>query len=409
MAGSVTTTTEPRTARPGYRDLLAVREYTAIWAAQLLSILGDQLARLALTVLVYNRTGSPLWAAVAFASSLLPAMASGMFLGHLADRHPRRAVMITCDVASCALVAVMAIPGVPLAALVLLLAAVAAVSGPFMAARAALNRDVLPGHLYPIGSSTTQSTYLAGQFAGYAAAGAIIAAAGVRSGLLIDAATFAASALLVRAAVTRRPAPAAAGTGRDPILAGLRVIASHRAAAVALALELVLSFGAAAEGVAVPLARQLGGGPSAAGLLLAAATAGAAVSITAAGRLGTPAGRARTAGVLAFCFTGWLTLFADRPPLAIAAGILAVSGLCSGFLVATSTAFAQAIPAADMGKASGAANALLLGGQGAVMVAAGAIASHAGASAALAIAGAAGVAVALPLGVSWGRLRLTAT
>ena len=73
--------TEAPARAPGYRDLFAVREYTALLAAQLVSILGDQLARIALTVLVYDRTRSAFLAAVAFAATVLPIMASGLLLG----------------------------------------------------------------------------------------------------------------------------------------------------------------------------------------------------------------------------------------------------------------------------------------------------------------------------------------
>lgn len=399
------TTASPQHAKPGYRELFAVHEYTAIFAAQLLSILGDQLARVALTVLVYARTGSPLLAAVTFAASLLPAMAGGMLGGQLADRYPRRTVMIACDLASAALVAVMALPGMPPAALIALIAVVAAVSGPFTSARAALTIDILQDRgLYPLGSSVNQTAYMTGQFAGYAAAGLVIAAAGVRGGLAIDAATFAASAILIAANVTRRPAPSKTRR-REPLLAGVRVILAARVAAVALGLELVLCVSAAAEGTAVPLARQLGGGATAAGLLLASMTAGAAVSMTAAGRWGSPAARSRTVAPMACLSAAWLVLFAFRPPLPAAIAYLAAAGLCSGYMIATNAAFARAIADEDLGKASGAANAAMLGVQAAVIVAAGALAGHIGASATLAIAGAAGVLAAVPLGVAWGRVR----
>jgi hypothetical protein len=35
-----------------FRDVFGVAEFRALWAAQLLSVIGDQLARVALTVLV---------------------------------------------------------------------------------------------------------------------------------------------------------------------------------------------------------------------------------------------------------------------------------------------------------------------------------------------------------------------
>ena len=65
--------TVPReTARATFRDVFAVGEFRALWLAQLLSVAGDQLARVAMTVLVYDRTHSPLWSAAASALSWPP-------------------------------------------------------------------------------------------------------------------------------------------------------------------------------------------------------------------------------------------------------------------------------------------------------------------------------------------------
>ncbi len=38
-----------------------VPEFRVLWLAEALSVLGDQLARVALAVLVFDRTASPLW------------------------------------------------------------------------------------------------------------------------------------------------------------------------------------------------------------------------------------------------------------------------------------------------------------------------------------------------------------
>ena len=46
--------------RATFRDVWAVREFRAVWSAELLSVAGDRLALVALTLLVYDRTGSPL-------------------------------------------------------------------------------------------------------------------------------------------------------------------------------------------------------------------------------------------------------------------------------------------------------------------------------------------------------------
>jgi MFS family permease len=99
--------------RVTYRHVFAVAEFRALWAAQLLSVAGDQLARVALTVLVYDRTQSAVLAAVTFIMGVLPSFFGGLFLTGVADRLPRRTVMIGCDLARLALVLVMVIPGVP--------------------------------------------------------------------------------------------------------------------------------------------------------------------------------------------------------------------------------------------------------------------------------------------------------
>ena len=98
-------------AKTTFRDVFAVAEFRALWLAQLLSVIGDQLARVALTVLVYDRTRSALLAAITFMVSIVPTFVGGITLAWLADRYPRRAVMIASDLARCALVLVMTIPG----------------------------------------------------------------------------------------------------------------------------------------------------------------------------------------------------------------------------------------------------------------------------------------------------------
>ena len=122
----------------GLGAVFRVPEFRVVWTAELLSIAGDQLARVALAVLVFDRTGSAVWAAVAYALTFLPALVGGVLLSGLADRYPRRRVMIVCDVARAVLVGAMAVPGMPLGVLCVLLFGVMTLSAPFSAARAAL-------------------------------------------------------------------------------------------------------------------------------------------------------------------------------------------------------------------------------------------------------------------------------
>ena len=63
--GVVTAGAEPTTVR--YRDLFRDREFAGMWLADVLSMAGSYLARLAVAALVYHRTASPGLTAVAFA------------------------------------------------------------------------------------------------------------------------------------------------------------------------------------------------------------------------------------------------------------------------------------------------------------------------------------------------------
>ncbi|HVT67897.1 MAG TPA: MFS transporter, partial [Trebonia sp.] len=193
--------------RPSFRDVFAHPEFRALWVSYVLSAGGDRLALVALTLLVYDRSRSPLLAAVTFAAGFVPYLFGGLFLSGLADRLPRRSVMVTCDLARCLLVGAMLAPGVPLAAMIVLLYAVTLLEPPFDAARSAVVRDVLDSGRYPLAMAVMGSTTRVVVVAGAAVGGLIVALVGARPALGADAATFIASALVIRFGVRVRPAP----------------------------------------------------------------------------------------------------------------------------------------------------------------------------------------------------------
>ena len=125
-------------ARAVFRDVFAVGEFRALWVSQILSVAGDRLALVAITLLVYDRTKSPLLSAVAYAVGYLPYVIGGLFLADLADRRPRRSVMVACDLVRAALVGVMVVPHLPLWVLVALLFAATMFSPLFEGARSAV-------------------------------------------------------------------------------------------------------------------------------------------------------------------------------------------------------------------------------------------------------------------------------
>ena len=101
----------------------------------------------------------------------------------------------------------MAIPGTPLPVLLGLLFLVSLCAPPFESARSALMADVLEGDRYAVATSLTNITLQLAQVVGFLAAGALVAVLNPSSALLIDAATFAVSALWLQRGLRRRPAP----------------------------------------------------------------------------------------------------------------------------------------------------------------------------------------------------------
>ena len=397
--------------RTSFRDVFAVAEFRALWMAQLLSVIGDQLARVALTVLVYDQTRSALLAAVTFVVSIVPTFIGGVTLAWLADRYPRRAVMIACDLARCALVLVMVIPGMPLAGMVALLFVVTFVGAPFTSARAAIYPDVLTGDRYVLGTAVTMTTYQFAQVIGFGAGGTLVGFFGARTSLVLDAATFAGSAIIVRAWVRRRPAPTpTGGTHHVParlagIFVGARLVLVRRSLRVPMLFGLLAAFYNAPEGVAAPLARTLGGGAAAVGAILAANSLGQTAGALTFSRFVAPATRLRFMGPLAICACAVLGLFFWQPDLSASLVILCASGVCASYQLAANAAFVSAAPKELRGQAFGLAQGAMSLSQGTVMILAGAAAEHHAPERVIAVCGAVGAVVAVAVAASAARNR----
>jgi MFS family permease len=392
--------------RATYREVFAVAEFRSLWLAQLLSVVGDQLAKVALTVLVYERTHSALLAAVTFAASFVPTFLGGVILSGAADRIPRRAVMIACDVIRGLLVAVMAVPGVPLAVLVVLLFVVTMFGTPFTSARAAVYPEVLAGDRYVIGTAVTLTTFQLAQVIGFAVGGGVVGVFGARPALIADAATFAASALLVRFGVRSRAVPRAETAKASPVadlLAGTRLVFTDPDLRTPMLYGWLCAFYNAPEGIAAPFARELHAGAVGVGLLLAAGAAGYTVGAAAFGRLAAPSVRPRLIAPLATGCSLTLILIALRPGLPVALLILAASGVCTCFQVAANSAFVMATPPSRRSQAFGLATGGMSLGQGVGIVLAGAAAQQFTPGTVIAASGVAGVIAAVAITVGSAR------
>jgi predicted MFS family arabinose efflux permease len=393
--------------RATFRDVFAVREFRALWLSMVLSVAGDRLALVALTLLVYGRTRSPLLAAIVYAAGYLPWVIGGLFLADVADRRPRRSVMIFCDAVRAVLVAAMALPGVPIAALVALLFAVTMFAPPFESARAAITPDILSGERYVLGTAVIQTTFLGGQVAGAVAGGLAVAFIGVRPSLIIDAATFVLSGLLIALGTRARPAALADGGRESPwvrMQGGIRLVFGDPALRTLLLFGWLVVFYTIPEGIAAPYANRLGGGPIATGLVIASTAFSTTIVTPLFTRFVRPRRRLALMGPLAVLTCVTLVATALRPALAVSLAIFSLSAAFGIYQVAANTAFVVRVPSQRRAQAFGIANMGVIVGQGAAFVAAGAAAEMFSPAAVIAVGGGLGAISGLVLTLRWRHL-----
>lgn len=406
------------TRPPTFRDVFAVGEFRALWLAQLLSVAGDQLARVAMTILVYDRTHSAVLTAVTYAVTFVPWVIGGLALSGLADRLPRREVMITCDAARMVLVCLMALISLKVAplpalwAMVVLLFVVTLLDSPFKSARSAMMPDILTGERYVLGVAVTQTTLQVGMVCGFAVGGVVVATLGVRPALIADAATFAASALLAWLWVRRRPPAASHGTGGGSALtemiAGVRLVFGDRALRTLMLLGWLVAFYVVPMGLAAPYAAGLHTSlpvPVATGLVFAAGPLGTAIGAVVVGRVIPRSARQRLMGPLAVAACGVLLLCWMRAGMLAALLIIAASGAGASYQLAANAAFVAVVPRQRRGQAFGLANGGMQVTQGLWIVLAAAAASSGlmTPAAAIAISGGLGAIAAAALAMSWHR------
>jgi len=296
---------------------------------------GTVLAQLALTVLVYSRTGSPLLAALVFSVGLLPHLIAGTLLSALVVRVPVRRLLVTCNVVSALLATLMAVPGTPVAGLLTLAFALGLIRPVFLGARAATLPEVLPGHGYVPGRSLIRLVAQTAQVVGFAISGILLTTVSPQSLLLGNAVAFAAAALVLRIGTVERRLssrePATPSLLKDS-LAGftdvMRVVPLRRVLVLGWA---VSAFAVAPEALAVPYATSMSVGSLGAGLMLTAIPLGTVVGEVLTNWLASTSRQIRLIGpslVLAFAPLFW---FVARPNIEFALAALFISGLGAGY------------------------------------------------------------------------------
>lgn len=400
---------QPEQRPTPYRDVFAIREFRGLWSAQALSYVGDQVAQVAIAVLVYGKTGSAFLTTLAYAMTYLPPIVGGPLLSGLADLFPRHRVMITVDLIRAGLVALMALPQMSFAGLCALLFGTVMLGPPFAAARSAVLPDVLPREKFLTGSAIGNMTFQISQIAGFVLGAGAVAALGPNHALALDALSFGLSAAIIAQWVRPRPAPAREAYPPPSLLAitrdGAALIFGDRTLRILMLFGWLAGFAVVPEGLAAPYARTLGGGPLTVGLLMAAMPIGTIVGASALGHLARPSDRMRPMGWLAMLSCAPLIISLLHPPFWLLLGLWGLAGAGGAYQLAAAAAFVRALQTPGRARAFGVAQSGLLAAQGLGILAAGALAERVGPQAAVALAGLLGVVLAALLATGWTRQR----
>jgi MFS family permease len=328
-------------------------QFRRLAASYAVNELGDWMGIVALSVLVYDRTGSALATATLFLGTrFLPALIAPILVARVERPSPRYALpIIYCGEAA-------AFGGLALFAgdnfLLVGVVALATVDGALALTGRALTRAVVAALLESSGELRAGNAALNVAFTGSAAigpgiAGLIVAGFGVQTALLLDAASFYAIAwILFRAGPLPQAAPDP-GLVRDRVRAGLAYIRERATLRqLLLAQGAAFVFFAAVIPIEVIYSKQtLGTGDSGYGLLLASWGAGMV-----AGSVIFASVRRAPLPVLLFFSTlavgaGYLGL-AAAPSLAVACGASVVGGAGNGVQWVSAISAVQELTVAGM-------------------------------------------------------------
>lgn len=313
--------------RSAFGVLRRSRPFARLFTARGLSLLGDGVGGLALVVHVQRGEGTGTAVGLLLLAAALPRLLSPL-AGAVADRTDQRTLLAAAELAQGVVMGAAALwlPPFPVLLALLLGKSVAAtVADP--AGRSAVPTLVDDADL-PAANSLLGALREGGEVLGPLVGGLVVAAAGVRAALAVDALTFLASVpLLLRLPPLppERDARRLAGAAWD----GLRYTATHPVARV-LALAFLLVGLSAADDVALPfLARDLGAGPRGIGTLYAAVGAGLVLAylVQASARRPLPPASGFVAGITVAGLGNVLTGLAPVLVAAVAAQMIRGVGL----------------------------------------------------------------------------------
>lgn len=321
------------------------RSFRKLFCATALSALGTYVAAIALTVHVYDRTGSGAWVAALLVADFLPIVVIGLTLGPLVDRLSRKRLMVAADLVRAAVF--VALPFVDSPAAVVALAGVAGVATGFFrpAVYAGLPNMVRSANELTQANSLLTAVENASFMLGPVLGGVLVAVADPDLAYWINAVSFLVSAALVALIRKQRLQSSESlsrGHWRD-VADGIQlVLSSQRLRTVLVVWNLVMAGNAAVNVSEIVFAKEdLGAGNVGFGALVAATglgiTLGSLASPLLLGKIGL---RRMYVGAIGVMGIG-MALAATAPALWLAAPLAAAATFGNGAAIVCNQLFIQ--------------------------------------------------------------------
>jgi MFS family permease len=199
-----------------------------------ISVVGTRAATIAMLAVVYSQTGSSAWVGAAVLTQFGTSVLASPWAGALGDRFDRRRVMLASDVAAAAVFVAVAFVHTPVM-LIALVAVGSLAQAPFGPASSAFLVMLVPEADRARATAARSSGVAIGTVVGGLLGGAAVAAFGGTTAFLINAGSFALSALLVLSIRGRYVPETSTDPTHSGIWAGARFIARHQALRLVLA------------------------------------------------------------------------------------------------------------------------------------------------------------------------------
>jgi len=239
-------------------ELAIQPDYMKLWLGQTLSLIGDSLGGMAVSVMLLQRTGSAMILSVGFIISWLPTVVLGPFAGVLIDRISRKTALIIADTARGLLTLIFAVAlwhgHTQVVYAYLWQFGLAVFRTPYMPATQAIIPALVGSDRLQRANSLQSMGQSIAQVIGPALAGLVIAALGGPLAMALDAASFFISAGLITLTRPRGDVQMRRGKPQPALRQfreGLAFFAQNRTALALLAVAITANFVSQPSGIAL--------------------------------------------------------------------------------------------------------------------------------------------------------------